>query len=82
MLELAAAPAPRQVLDGENPVKLFRDPNAKLQRDAIFQHFPGYLGAGADSWRPHAASVANKKTRKGMMMLFIAITSIVRGYSR
>jgi hypothetical protein len=28
-----------------------RDPGAKLKRTAIFQHFPGYLGAGADSWR-------------------------------
>jgi arylsulfatase A-like enzyme len=32
-------------------VKLLRDPAAKLQRDAIYQHFPGYLGAGAGSWR-------------------------------
>ncbi|HSH93158.1 MAG TPA: sulfatase, partial [Roseimicrobium sp.] len=44
MLELATAPKPRQVLDGESLVKLFRDPAAKLKRDAIFQHFPGYLG--------------------------------------
>ncbi|MBM4089087.1 MAG: sulfatase [Planctomycetes bacterium] len=56
-LELAAAPTPRQVLDGESLVKLFRDPNAKLQRDAIFQHFPGYLGAGADSWRATPVSL-------------------------
>jgi arylsulfatase A-like enzyme len=42
-LELTAAPKPRQVLDGESLVRLFRDPAAKLQRDAIFQHFPGYL---------------------------------------
>ncbi len=41
-----AASQPRQVLDGESLVKLFRDSNASLQRDAIFQHFPGYLGAG------------------------------------
>lgn len=57
MLELADAPKPRQVLDGESLVKLFRDPNAKLQRDAIFQHFPGYLGAGADSWRTTPVSL-------------------------
>jgi len=56
-LELAAAPKPRQVLDGESLVKLFRDPAAKLQRDAIFQHFPGYLGAGADSWRTTPVSL-------------------------
>jgi arylsulfatase A-like enzyme len=57
MLELASAPKPRQVLDGESLVKLFRNPNAKLQRDAIFQHFPGYLGAGADSWRTTPVSL-------------------------
>ncbi len=57
MLELASAPQPRQVLDGESLVKLIRDPNAKLQRDAIFQHFPGYLGAGADSWRTTPVSL-------------------------
>jgi len=45
VLELAGAPKPRQVLDGESLVKLFRDPDAKLQRAAICQHFSGYLGA-------------------------------------
>jgi arylsulfatase A-like enzyme len=57
MLELAAAPKPRQVLDGESLVKLFRDPNAKLQRDAIFQHFPGYLGSGPGLWRTMPVSI-------------------------
>ena len=57
MLELGSAPQPRQVLDGESLVKLFRDSNAKLQRDAIFQHFPGYLGAGVDSWRTTPVSL-------------------------
>ena len=56
-LELAAAPKPQQVLDGESLVKLFRDPAATLQRDAIFQHFPGYLGAGEDSWRTTPVSL-------------------------
>lgn len=56
-LELAAAPAPRQTLDGESLVKLFRDASAKLKRDAIFQHFPGYLGAGVDSWRTTPVSL-------------------------
>lgn len=49
--ELARAAAPRQTLDGESLVKLFRDPSAKLDRSAVYQHFPGYLGAGANSWR-------------------------------
>jgi arylsulfatase A-like enzyme len=51
MLEITGAPKPRQVLDGEILVKLFRDPAANLQRDAIFQHFPGYLGSGPGLWR-------------------------------
>ncbi len=56
-LELAAAPQPRQVLDGESLVKLFRDPSAKLQRDAIFQHFPGYLGSSPGLWRTTPVSL-------------------------
>ena len=51
LLEIAGAPKPAQVLDGESMVKLFRDPGASLTRDAIYQHFPGYLGAGANTWR-------------------------------
>jgi arylsulfatase A-like enzyme len=57
LLEIAGAPQPRQVLDGESLVKLFRDPQAKLQRDAIFQHFPGYLGAGPGHWRTTPVSL-------------------------
>ncbi len=57
MLELATAPKPKHTLDGESLVKLFRDPTAKLTRDAIFQHFPGYLGAGADTWRTTPVSL-------------------------
>ncbi|MGL5016803.1 MAG: sulfatase [Luteolibacter sp.] len=56
-LELVSAPKPRQVLDGESLVKLFRDPAGKLQRDAIFQHFPGYLGSSAGSWRTTPVSL-------------------------
>ncbi len=50
-LEIARGEMPKQPIDGESLVKLFRDSAAKLQRDAIYQHFPGYLGAGANSWR-------------------------------
>ena len=56
-LEIAGAPKPRQVLDGESLAKLFRDPAAKLQRDAIFQHFPGYLGSGPGLWRTTPVSL-------------------------
>jgi arylsulfatase A-like enzyme len=56
-LEITNAPAPRQVLDGESLVKLFRDGSAKLHRDAIFQHFPGYLGSGPGLWRTTPVSL-------------------------
>ena len=51
LLELAGATPPDQVLDGESLVKLWRAPDASLRRDAIYQHFPGYLGGGANTWR-------------------------------
>ena len=52
LLEIASGSAPEnQTLDGESLVALFRDPNAPLKRKAIFQHFPGYLGAGNNTWR-------------------------------
>ena len=57
MLELAGAAKPSQTLDGESLVKLFRNPQAKLERDAIYQHFPGYLGAGEDTWRTTPVSL-------------------------
>lgn len=57
LLEITGAPKPRQVLDGESLVKLFRDPAAKLQRDAIYQHFPGYLGSGPGLWRTTPVSI-------------------------
>ncbi|HYE20450.1 MAG TPA: sulfatase [Tepidisphaeraceae bacterium] len=51
-IELAGAkPADKQPVDGASLVPLFKDPTAALARDAIYQHFPGYLGAGAASWR-------------------------------
>lgn len=40
-----------QTLDGESLVPLLRNPAARLQREAIYQHFPGYLGAGENTWR-------------------------------
>ncbi|QIF03593.1 sulfatase [Roseimicrobium sp. ORNL1] len=67
LLELAKGTAPEgQVLDGESLVPLFRGGDvsgsgtAKLKREAIYQHFPGYLGAGENSWRttPVAAVIS------------------------
>ncbi len=52
LAEIGQAAAPEgQPLDGESLVPLFRNPAASLKRDAIYQHFPGYLGAGAGTWR-------------------------------
>jgi arylsulfatase A-like enzyme len=51
-LDIASGEPPaKQPLDGESLVPVFRDGNASLKRRAIYQHFPGYLGAGKDSWR-------------------------------
>lgn len=51
-LEIAGAKPPANyTLDGESIAPLFRDTTAKLKRDAIYQHFPGYLGAGENTWR-------------------------------
>jgi arylsulfatase A-like enzyme len=58
-----------QVFDGESLVPLLRDPKATLTRDAIFQHFPGYLGAGADSWRTTPVSVIQSGEWKLMEFL-------------
>jgi arylsulfatase A-like enzyme len=50
-LSLSGGQKPKQTLDGESLVPLFRDPSAKLTRDAIYQYHPSYLGAGANTWR-------------------------------
>ncbi len=57
MLEILGASKPSQTLDGESLVPLWRDPQASLARDAIYQHFPGYLGAGKDQWRTTPVSL-------------------------
>src|SRR5262245_22889302 len=58
LMELAGASAPTgQDLDGESLVPLFRDGSAQLKRDAIYQHFPGYLGAGPGFWRTTPVSL-------------------------
>ena len=69
LLELAGASQPRQAIDGESLVKLLRDADATLQRDAIFQHFPGYLGAGKDSWRTTPVSLIHSGGWKLMEFL-------------
>jgi arylsulfatase A-like enzyme len=51
-LELAGAKPSKQVLDGVSLVPLWKDPETKLAREAIYFHFPGYLeGSGPGNWR-------------------------------
>lgn len=52
LLEIAGVPPPPNYpLDGESLVPLLRDGSASLKREAIYQHFPGYLGSGPGLWR-------------------------------
>jgi arylsulfatase A-like enzyme len=58
LLELAGAKRPEgYILDGESLVPLLHDGNANLKRDAIYQHFPGYLGAGPGFFRTTPVSL-------------------------
>jgi arylsulfatase A-like enzyme len=57
LLELSGAAKPRQVLDGESLLPLLLGKSSTLKRDAIFQHFPGYLGSGAGKWRTTPVSL-------------------------
>ena len=69
LLELSGGPRPEQVLDGESLVPLLQEPAAELQRDAIFQHFPGYLAAGKQTWRTTPVSLIQSGNWKLMEFL-------------
>ncbi|MDZ4289115.1 MAG: sulfatase [Prosthecobacter sp.] len=59
-LEVAKAPAPADYpLDGHSLVALWRD-TAHHPSDTIFQHFPGYLGAGEGTWRTTPVGVVQR----------------------
>lgn len=68
-LEISGAEPPEHPLDGESLVGLFRDPAAGLPRRAIYQHFPGYLGAGPDAWRTTPVSLVQAGRWKLMEFL-------------
>jgi len=52
LLDIAGAQPPANYpLDGESLVPLLRNASGVLKREAIYQHFPGYLGMGRDQWR-------------------------------
>jgi arylsulfatase A-like enzyme len=52
LVEIAAAESPHDyALDGVSYAPLLTGAKKDLNRDAIFWHFPGYLGAGPGQWR-------------------------------
>jgi arylsulfatase A-like enzyme len=52
LVELAGADAPADyTLDGVSYVPLLTGERQSLDRDAIYWHFPGYLGASTNQWR-------------------------------
>ena len=57
LAEVAGATLPDQPLDGESLAPLWTGKAIGLKRKAIFQHFPGYLGAGIDTWRTTPVSL-------------------------
>jgi arylsulfatase A-like enzyme len=58
LLEIAGAKAPEnQPLDGASLLPILRDSSGSLAREAIFQHFPGYLGMGLGKWRTTPVSL-------------------------
>jgi arylsulfatase A-like enzyme len=42
---------PKHTLDGVSLAKLWKNTDTKINRDAIYFHFPGYLEAGKTGWR-------------------------------
>jgi arylsulfatase A-like enzyme len=48
---------PKQALDGISLVKLWTNPETKLDRAPIYFHFPGYLEGGKGSWRTTPAGM-------------------------
>lgn len=69
LVEIAGAPLPRQKLDGVSLVPLLNNPAGSLDREAIFQHFPGYLGAGDNHWRTTPVSLIQSGKWKLMEFL-------------
>jgi len=58
LLDITKAEAPAgHKLDGASYASILRQPTKSLDRDAIFWHFPGYLGAGGGTWRTTPVSV-------------------------
>ena len=61
MLELAGATPPKdQPLDGRSLVPLLKSELRATRDRALFWHFPGYLGAGAGTWRTTPAGAVRR----------------------
>ncbi|AMV22055.1 sulfatase [Planctomyces sp. SH-PL14] len=69
LLAIGGAPAPEQKLDGESLVPVLKDSSARLKREAIYQHFPGYLGAGPGFWRTTPVTLIHEGDWKLMEFL-------------
>ncbi len=67
--DFAIASVTDQILDGESLKPLFLGSSTTLRRDAIFQHFPGYLGAGKGQWRTTPVSLIQSADWKLMEFL-------------
>lgn len=59
LCDLAGVPAPvGQTLDGVSVLPILMGEAESTKREALYWHFPGYLGAGAGQWRTTPVSVA------------------------
>ena len=58
-----------QFLDGQSLEPLLRKPDGYFSRDTIYQHFPGYLGAGDNTWRTTPVSLVQSGDWKLMEFL-------------
>ncbi len=60
LAEMAGAELPHDyTLDGESYAGLLTGEKSKLDRDAIYWHFPGYLGSGLGLWRTTPAGAVH-----------------------
>lgn len=57
-LEMAGSPAPEgYTLDGVSYLSHLKNPDKRIDRDALYWHFPGYLGSPKNTWRAKPCSV-------------------------
>jgi arylsulfatase A-like enzyme len=70
LCDLAGVPGPEgQPIDGVSLLPILTGEADSLGREAIFWHFPGYLGARGDQWRTTPVSVVRSGPMKLMHFL-------------